>query len=390
MEKWIVRIVLLALSLACFLLADEPAAPAPKLLLSAKLLRRLKRDRERQTVRWVHFEERVKNVPDSPERGFELALYYAVTADEARSKEAVSWASSHPCERRQRALIQDWVAPLPPLPCSAQPSLRDQAFERIAAGLDTAAISDRVRTELIPRFAANGITGSEDLYALIELISVLRASTDKDIRNANPLFFRNLPLEFLLSLRPEQVEHPTWMTHVAALALVTVDPNLEASQFLQGWAMEDRQTLRDGPGVAYELLWADPYLPGIAYQNLDPWTYDEEGGRLFARSDWTTGACWIAISKSGVSEQNCPPGWRDKQVQFGSLTLVPAPVKCLEVVHQEARQNLVIWKFAPGEAIGYSDKQGEKKSEKKEVLAKADQSGLWHPGANVTGRVCRR
>jgi len=356
------------------------------LLLSAKLIRRLKRDRERQTVRWVHFEERVKNVPDSPERGFELALYTAITGDEARGQEAVAWAAAHPCERRQRALIQDWVGTVAPAACSAKPSLRDQAFEKIAAGQDTAVISEEVRSKVIPQFAASGITSSEDLYALIELISVLRVADNKDIRNADPLLFRSLPLEFLLSLQPEQVEHPAWMTHVAALALVTVDPNLEASQFLQGWAMEDRQTLRDGPGVGYELLWADPYLPGIAYQNLDPWTYDEEGARLYARSDWTAGSCWIAISKDGVREANCPPGWRERQVQFGSLTLIPAPAKCMELAHQDARRNLVVWQLLPGQAVIY----GEKKGEKKELTVNADGSGMWHPGSNVEGKVCRR
>ncbi len=376
------RIVLLALLLAW----SDSAVHTPQLLLSAKLIRRLKRDRERQTVRWAHFEERVKNVPDSPERGFELALYAAISGDEARGREAVAWAAAHPCERRQRALIQDWVGNVAPAACSAKESLRDQAFERIAAGQDTAAISEEVRAKVIPQFRASGITSSEDLYALIELISVLRVADDKDIRNADPLLFRSLPLEFLLSLKPEQVEHPSWMTHVAALALVTVDPNLEASQFLQGWAMEDRQTLREGPGVAYELLWADPYLPGIAYQNLDPWTYDEEGGRLFARSDWTAGACWIAISKEGVREANCPPGWRASQVQFGSLTLIPAPVKCMELAHQDMRSNVVIWQFLPGQAISY----GAKKGEKTELTANADGSGLWHPGNNVEGKVCRR
>ncbi len=73
--------------------------------------------------------------------------------------------------------------------------------------------------------------------------------------------------------------------HVAALALVAIDPNLPASQFLQSWALEDTQTLREGPGVAYELLWADPYLPGVGYQNMEPWVYDDHG-RLFARANW--------------------------------------------------------------------------------------------------------
>ncbi len=378
------RIVLLAalLPLISTLTADQTPPHTPQLLLSPKLLRRLTRDRERQTVRWTAFENRVKNVPDSPERGFELALYYAVTADDARGKEAITWAAAHPCERRQLALIQDWVGAIPPAACSAPESIRDQAFETIAAGGDVSALAEMTRKRSVPQFAAKGVTNSADLYALVELLSVLRAKSGDDIRMAASQFFRNLPEEFLLSLKPEQVEKPDWMTHVAALALVSLDPNLASSQFLQGWAMEDRQTLREGPGAAYELLWADPYLPGIAYQNLDPWLYDEEHARLFARSDWTLDACWISVSSSGLKSMNCPAGWQDKPAEFGSLTLTPMGAKCLDIPHQETRQNLLVWKLEPGQPLIFH--------ERKDLDTHADAAGMWHPGVNVEGKVCRR
>ena len=372
----------MASSLSAFALpsqADEPNSHHPQLLLNAKLLRRLKRDHERQTIRWTNFETRIRTVPDSPERGFELALYVAVTADEGRGKEALVWATAHPCEYRQRALISDWVSTVPSLPCSTKPSLRDMTLQLTLAGADTNAIADQARTQIIPPMVRHSPNGQE-LYELVELLTVLRDSNGQDIRNADSQFFRTLPTEYLLSLKPSEVTHPAWMTHIAALALVSVDPNLEASQFLQGWAVEDRQTLREGPGVAYELLWADPYLPGIAYQNLDPWSYDEEAGRLFARSDWTDGACWISISKTSVQEETCPDGWRTKQVQFGSMTLIPAAGKCVELPHQDSRQNIIVWKLTPGERLTMSDKK---------TSANADSNGLWHPGANVEGKVCR-
>jgi hypothetical protein len=381
-----VRIVLLAMWLACLAAADEATPHVPRLLLSVKLLRRLKRDHDRQTVRWIAFESRVKNVSDSPERGFELALYSVVTGDGARAKEAAAWAVAHPCERRQDALIQDWVGGVAPRTCSAPASLRDQAFERIAEGGDISDIAEKTRSQFVPQLAARGIGSSADLYAAIELLSALRANGGGDIRNAASQFFRNLPVEFLLSLKPEQVEKPDWMTHVTALALVTVDPNLEASQFLQGWAMEERQTLHDGPGVAYELLWADPYLPGIAYQNLDPWVYDEDGGRLYARSSWNRDACWIGISKADVQQSNCPSGWQDKAADFGSLTLMPMPPKCLELAPLDAHASMLLWKLRPGETIGYRDKKDDKKVND----AHADISGMWQRGANVEGKVCRR
>ncbi len=91
---------------------QDSAGDTPKLLLTAQRLRRLERDRERQTVRWVNFENRVNTVPDSPERGFELALYYAVTHDEKRGREAVDWALAQKYGSRQVALILDWCREL--------------------------------------------------------------------------------------------------------------------------------------------------------------------------------------------------------------------------------------------------------------------------------------
>jgi hypothetical protein len=71
-----VRIVaawLLLLASLCPAFASEHTV---SLLLTPRLVRRLTRDQTRQTVRWQNFEKRVQTVPDSPERGFELALYY--------------------------------------------------------------------------------------------------------------------------------------------------------------------------------------------------------------------------------------------------------------------------------------------------------------------------
>jgi hypothetical protein len=64
------------------------------------------------------------------------------------------------------------------------------------------------------------------------------------------------------------------------------------------------------------------------------------------------------------------------------MTLVPAPLKCMEVGKRDPRQNLVMWRLTPGQAIVYG--------EKKESTANADISGMWHPGNNVDGKVCRR
>ncbi len=198
----------------------------------------------------------------------------------------------------------------------------------------------------------------------------------------DPHFFADLPAELLLSMRPAELEAPSWRTHIAALALVTLDPNLETSQFLQGWAMEDRFTLHDGPGVAYELLWANPYLPGVSYQNMDPWLY-VPNRLLLARSDWTPQACWIRIRPDGkvpIEDSNCPPDWRENTVQFGHLTLMPMPARCVDVPAVPNSATVIV-RGEPNQQLTYTESG-------KRTASHADSAGFWRVPAAVAGKVC--
>src|SRR5271166_716787 len=109
-----VRCVVLTLALAAAppLFADvhPDNDGSPKLLLTSQQLKRLGRDRARKTERWTNFEHRVNSVPESSERGFELALYYAITGDDKAAGAAIEWALAHPGEARQVALVADWCA----------------------------------------------------------------------------------------------------------------------------------------------------------------------------------------------------------------------------------------------------------------------------------------
>ena len=311
--------LLLALTAAFNAFAAEIPDHSPQLLLNSQRLRRLKRDRERQTQRWVNFENRVNSQPNSPERGFELALYYAITGEPGRGKEAVQWVLAHACERRQVALVLDWAASLvsggerarlAAQNCPAQSpenpaSLRDAVFLKIAAGEDIAKLVEDSRKPLTTFLVDGGFQDAAELYAASEYMMAVRSAQNVDVREDDSTFFLQLPTEFLLALKPGQLDNPGWMIHIAALALVALDPNLESSQFLQGWAIAERQMAREGPGVAYELLWADPYLPGIGYQNMNRWAYDPKG-HLFARMDWEPNSCAIEISGSAVKEENLP------------------------------------------------------------------------------------
>src|ERR1700683_790458 len=64
----------------------------PRLILTAQRLRLLKRERDRESQRWRQFDLLVKGSANLPEPGFALALYYAISGDDAAGQRAVAWA----------------------------------------------------------------------------------------------------------------------------------------------------------------------------------------------------------------------------------------------------------------------------------------------------------
>lgn len=298
--------------------------------LTPQRLHRLRLEKERQTIRWADFDNRVQTVPDSPERGFELALYYAVTRDEQRGREAVAWGTAHPDNTRQRAIIANWCADL---------------------------LSDEERKQWAGASAQDDpANGRSDGISPNERAALL-----------------------LLSPTPAEFEHPSWQAHVRALALVAENPNLPNTQFLQSWVLQSDQMIREGPGVGYEFFWADPYLPGVSYQNMDPWIYTN--ARLFARTDWTVHACWIGISAAGIKNEGCPQDWRSKPVNFGRLKLVPMQERCMDVAPSRNDAAIVLWGLQPGEKMMY-------RYQKKQLIIQADAAGLLRLPTNVEGKVC--
>jgi hypothetical protein len=209
----------------------------------------------------------------------------------------------------------------------------------------------------------------------------VRATTREDLRETERAFFIALPKMLLLSMHPDQLPSPGETTHLAALALIQVDPNLQGSQFLQSWAIQDRQMIRSGPGVTEEFLWADPYLPGVGYQNLDTWTYLGQG-YLFARSDWTTEACWLRVSPAVVETRNCLTTVNTVPASFGHLTLVPLVSECVHLRRRNPMEELIVWKAKPLAALVYV------REDKDRVPLKPDSAGMILLGADVEGKVC--
>jgi hypothetical protein len=300
------------------------------LLLTPQRLKRLKRDRERQTDRWLAFEQRIQENANSPQRGLELAMYYAVTGDADKGRAAIAWTLGHACETLSLRLITAATADL-------------QSPEQ----------GKKLRT----------LTCADKEHPL-EPFGLQDPAIQGD--------------EFLLSLRPASVEHPTWQQHVAALLLVTLDPNSRPAQFLQGWAMEDRFTLRQGSGVVYEFLYANPYLPGVSYQNMAPWVYST--GTLWARSDWSPSACWVHVNGPKREAENCPPELWSQPLPLAGLVLLPVEKRCIELPEEPPTSTILLTNLEPLSKVTYQE--GEKQK------TMVDKAGLWRVPAGVTGKVC--
>ena len=138
--------------------------------------------------------------------------------------------------------------------------------------------------------------------------------------------------------------------------------------------------LREGPGVAYELMWADPYLPGIAYENMDPWVYDPSG-LLFARTGWEANACWLHVTPSGGEQKNCDETKFAQPGQFGTLTLVRFAGKCSVLEPHKNRDSVAVWKLPPNARLSYE-------VDRQHLRSTADAAGVWLVPNEISGRVC--
>lgn len=417
-------VLTLALAAATPLFADlnSDDGGSPRLLLTAQQLKRLGRDRARKTERWTNLEYRINSVPESPERGFELALYYAITNDDKAGIAAVQWAQDHPGEARQVALVADWCRDKFTEPQRRQlltAALNESRKRAGPAAQPQAPLEPRyyrdllfLRTLLEPTFPGGyetwwnsvidilarregtWLSDPVQVYALCEIIEVVRENTRIDLRSDHLTVFQNLPSEYLLSLHPRQLETPSWQMRAAALALIGIDPNLASAQYVQGWAMEDPRVIREGPGVAYEFLWANPYLPGLSFYNLDPWAYDPHAGLLYARSSWEPDSCWIRISASGegagqsgsVAEENCPADWRNGPFEAGHLRLLPFQAGCLDVPKDPGALSVnalvyLAWGLKPNAKIFWMES-------KKTITTQADPAGMLRIPMKGEEKIC--
>ncbi len=347
------RTVLLAIALALPAAAQQPpqqapptgleyvlAGERPRLLVSSRHLRLLRREAERRSPRWVQFEALVKGVAKLPEPGFALALYYLVSEEEAVGRKAVQWALNPEADLRQAALVFDWCQPLlnpkeveliatrlkrggerpPPARSVSAMSARVLAAVAVAES-DPAHTSRQLRFalqewwsgQMVPALASRkDAVRMEEWYPLLEFLHTVRLNLLDDLRLNAPVFFKQFPLQFLLSHYPPTLDaaendfrvpympaagepdlRVAALVRAAGLSLVSYDSNAVEHQFIQGWLNQDRFQMRGPFGAPYEFFWANPYQPGLSYFNAPLHLHAPTLGQLWVRSSWQEDARWL-------------------------------------------------------------------------------------------------
>src|SRR5450432_4030373 len=184
---------------------------APRLFLRAPRARLLKRERERDSIRWRQFQLLMDGGAPMPEPGFAYALYSFVTGDASYAKKAIDWGTSPAAlDVRQLAVIYDWCQPaLSP----AQKTIILNKLKRVAAETgvpkSTLAARDRVlaataiateepelaercnrltvrdwfRGKVVPSLKEGvNLIGRDEMHLLYEIMHVLRDNTSIDLR----------------------------------------------------------------------------------------------------------------------------------------------------------------------------------------------------------------
>ena len=326
--------------------ADEPIVVStdhPRLFLRPQRLRLLRRERERQSMRWQQFDALVSGGAPMPEPGFALALYYEISGDEAAGRKAVGWALNPAAsDLRQLALVYDWCQPL--LSDADRHALAARIAKRMAeTAADDSIPAARSRTlagvalfDEVPQVPQHELqrlaytwwrnrivrvveggrnpVPREDAYPLMELLHAFQDNANIDLRETSRSFFKDFPIDHLISYYPapfQGAENDFYvgamrrladpdlrlsaLSRAAELAMVAYDVNSPETQVLQGWLMHDRYMLRGAFGAPYEFLWANPYQPGLSYYHVPLVFYKPELGRLYARSSWEDNAEWFGV-----------------------------------------------------------------------------------------------
>jgi len=312
----------------------------PRLLLRPARLRLLRRERERKSPRWLQFEAYVAGQAPMPEQGLARALYYQISGDADAGRRAAAWALGGESDTRQQAMVFDWCqealteAQRRDLTARLEKAITAPPADDSIATARTRAMAAIVLYDHVPRTpqrelerlvrtwwegkmapalnSGRSVVTRDEAYPLYELLHAMRDNTLLDLRESAAGFFKEFPIEHLISYYPATYPGPDTEYHIGAerkigepdlqlaclartaeLAMVAFDTNAQSTQVLQGWLMHDRFMLRSTFGAPYEFLWANPYQPGLSYYLVPLVYYNADFGHLFVRSNWEENAKWF-------------------------------------------------------------------------------------------------
>ncbi len=316
----------------------------PRLFLTPPRLKLLRRETQRQALRWEQFQALIGAHAVLPEPAFAWALFYESGGDKEAGARAITWAlDPRNNDLRQLALVYDWCQELmspsdnralatrlqKAVSAALAPRNLSEARDLLLAGISIAdlfpaeskAAIGLVLQKYWPASVVKPLAEGKspfprsDALALLEILHATRDNLNVDLRQSFPAWFKPMPLEWLMSYYPtpwpaaENEFHipastnpvrngapdlkTAALSRAAELALVAFDTNAPETQVLQGWLMNDRFLMRGPFGIAYEFLWANPYQPGLSYYHVPLVFRDDTSGSLFMRSSWDDDAKWL-------------------------------------------------------------------------------------------------
>lgn len=324
----------------------------PRLFLEGSRLSRLRKDVDRQTLRWQSLAKLVEAGTAFPEQPLVDALRYQVEGAEQPGRDAVEWARGlagdgirSAADLRMAALVYDWCHPL--FDASTGEAARGAIAEAIEAVLPSGSIDvGLVRAAILAAIALAGDwSGSEQalagllgthwnadvrpalesgrltddgasLIAVLEASLAVRHNLETDLLRPATEALAALVRTRLLSYYPVDIETSEGLARrpsrfgrddaqaaiqaplyrIAELLLVAYESNLREFQFIQGWVRDDHYLLRSPMAAPYEFLWGNPYLPGLTPQSAPTLAHDALRGRLYGRMDWQRPTAWIGYA----------------------------------------------------------------------------------------------
>lgn len=324
----------------------------PRLFLEPSRLQRLRKDVDRQSLRWRSLSHLVASETAFDEQPLVDALRFQVEDAEASGQAAIAWSMrlaengiASAAELRHAALVYDWCYNL--FDESDRDVLRDAMADAISAVLPQAAVGVGLiraailasiasagdwdgsepalatllgthwKAEVVPNLRSGAISDDgASLVAALETGLVVRHNLEWDPLQPGIDAVRSLVRCRMLSYYPldiaaasgtlrwpsrfganeQQAREQAPLDRIAEMLLVAYEANLAEFQFLQGWVRDENYLFPSQMVAPYEFLWVNPYLPGLTSQSSPLLAHDQVRGQIYGRLDWSLPTTWLGYS----------------------------------------------------------------------------------------------